>query len=155
MNARNRTGCARAASTDARLRRSTDTPLGWRRDRSDSRMREIGACSCRRTGVHHSASIRAFDARLRRAKDARERADRRNMRSVARLKASAGGAAMTAATSAEAPNASQRWRAVIAASIGNALEWFDFVVYGFLAVTMAKLFFPTGIEPSPLLLRSD
>jgi MHS family proline/betaine transporter-like MFS transporter len=74
------------------------------------------------------------------------------MRSVARLKASAGGAAMTAATSAEAPNASQRWRAVIAASIGNALEWFDFVVYGFLAVTMAKLFFPTGNETVSLLL---
>src|SRR6478736_2283971 len=65
---------------------------------------------------------------------------------------SAGGAAMTAATSAEAPQASQRWRAVVAASIGNALEWFDFVVYGFFAVTMAKLFFPTGNETVSLLL---
>jgi MHS family proline/betaine transporter-like MFS transporter len=59
---------------------------------------------------------------------------------------------MTAATSAEAPQASQRWRAVVAASIGNALEWFDFVVYGFFAVTMAKLFFPTGNETVSLLL---
>jgi MHS family proline/betaine transporter-like MFS transporter len=59
---------------------------------------------------------------------------------------------MTAATSAEAPNASQRWRAVIAASIGNALEWFDFVVYGFLIATMAKLFFPTDNKTVSLLL---
>jgi MHS family proline/betaine transporter-like MFS transporter len=59
---------------------------------------------------------------------------------------------MTAAVSAESPNPSHRWRAVIAASIGNALEWFDFVVYGFLAVTMAKLFFPTGNETVSLLL---
>jgi MFS transporter, MHS family, proline/betaine transporter len=66
--------------------------------------------------------------------------------------ASVGGAAMTAAVSAESPNPSHRWRAVIAASIGNALEWFDFVVYGFLAVTMAKLFFPTGNETVSLLL---
>jgi MHS family proline/betaine transporter-like MFS transporter len=46
----------------------------------------------------------------------------------------------------------QRWRAVAAASIGNALEWFDFVVYGFFAVTMAKLFFPAGNETVSLLL---
>lgn len=46
----------------------------------------------------------------------------------------------------------RRVRAVAAASIGNALEWFDFVVYGFFAVTMAKLFFPTGNETVSLLL---
>ena len=44
------------------------------------------------------------------------------------------------------------WRAVIAASIGNALEWFDLVVYGFFAVTIAKLFFPTGNDTVSLLL---
>ena len=38
------------------------------------------------------------------------------------------------------------WRAIAAASIGNALEWFDFVVYGFFAVTIAKLFFPAADE---------
>jgi MHS family proline/betaine transporter-like MFS transporter len=43
-------------------------------------------------------------------------------------------------------------RAVAAASIGNALEWFDFVVYGFFAATIAKLFFPTGSETISLLL---
>lgn len=36
-------------------------------------------------------------------------------------------------------------RKVIAASaIGNFVEWFDFAVYGFLAVTIAGLFFPPG-----------
>src|ERR1700681_4246637 len=68
------------------------------------------------------------------------------------LMAPAGGAAMTATTFAELPSRSRRWRAVIAASVGNALEWFDFVVYGFLAVTMAKVFFPTGNETVSLLL---
>jgi MHS family proline/betaine transporter-like MFS transporter len=60
--------------------------------------------------------------------------------------------AMTATTPAESLPQSQRLRAVIAASIGNALEWFDFVVYGFLAVTMAKLFFPTENQTISLLL---
>ncbi|WP_323121849.1 MFS transporter [Burkholderia alba] len=44
------------------------------------------------------------------------------------------------------------WRAVVAASIGNALEWFDLVVYGFFAVTIAKLFFPAGNDTVSLLL---
>ena len=33
---------------------------------------------------------------------------------------------------------------IIAATIGNALEWFDFLVYGFFASTLAEVFFPTG-----------
>jgi MHS family proline/betaine transporter-like MFS transporter len=60
---------------------------------------------------------------------------------------------MTATTFADAPvSRSKRWRAVAAASIGNALEWFDFIVYGFFAVTMAKLFFPSESETVSLLL---
>ena len=58
---------------------------------------------------------------------------------------------MTAAF-AGSPGDRARVRAVAAASIGNALEWFDFVVYGFFAVTIAKLFFPTGNESVSLLL---
>jgi MFS transporter, MHS family, proline/betaine transporter len=42
-------------------------------------------------------------------------------------------------------------RVVVAATIGNVLEWFDFVVYGFLAVTIAEVFFPTG-DPTVSLL---
>jgi MFS transporter, MHS family, proline/betaine transporter len=43
-------------------------------------------------------------------------------------------------------------RVIMAASIGNALEWFDLLVYGYFAVTFAKLFFPTGNEAVSLLL---
>ncbi len=41
---------------------------------------------------------------------------------------------------------------IVAAVIGNALEWYDFVVYGFLTVIIARLFFPTQDEYAALLL---
>src|ERR1700741_2627402 len=44
------------------------------------------------------------------------------------------------------------WRVVVAASIGNALEWFDLVVYGFFAVFISRLFFPAGNDTVSLLL---
>ena len=34
-----------------------------------------------------------------------------------------------------------RRRVVLAATIGNVLEWYDFIVYGFLSTTIARLFF--------------
>lgn len=43
-------------------------------------------------------------------------------------------------------------RIITAVSIGNALEWYDIVVYGFLAATISKLFFPVGNETVSLLL---
>jgi len=43
-------------------------------------------------------------------------------------------------------------RVVIAATIGNVLEWFDFVVYGFLAVTISEVFFPTDNPTVSLLV---
>jgi MFS transporter, MHS family, proline/betaine transporter len=43
-------------------------------------------------------------------------------------------------------------RVVIAATIGNVLEWFDFLVYGFFAVTIAEVFFPTGNKTVSLLI---
>jgi MHS family proline/betaine transporter-like MFS transporter len=43
-------------------------------------------------------------------------------------------------------------RAVVAAAIGNGLEWFDLIVYGTFAVTISKLFFPTTNETASLLL---
>src|SRR5579859_432102 len=46
---------------------------------------------------------------------------------------------------------SMRRRVILAATIGNTLEWYDFLVYGFLAVTIAKLFFPTGSELTSVL----
>ncbi|CAG4889472.1 MFS transporter [Paraburkholderia gardini] len=57
----------------------------------------------------------------------------------------------TTATSAAAARHSS-WRIVVAASIGNALEWFDLVVYGFFAVTISKLFFPAGNDTVSLLV---
>ena len=43
-------------------------------------------------------------------------------------------------------------RVIVAASLGNAIEWFDFLLYGYFAVTIAKVFFPTGNETASLLL---
>jgi MFS transporter, MHS family, proline/betaine transporter len=45
-----------------------------------------------------------------------------------------------------------RQRVILAATIGNTLEWYDFLIYGFLAVMIAKLFFPTEDELTSLLL---
>ncbi|RQR28652.1 MFS transporter [Burkholderia sp. Bp9143] len=45
-------------------------------------------------------------------------------------------------------------RAVAAAVIGNALEWYDFTVFGFMTVVIAELFFPTSSEYSSLLLTT-
>ena len=58
---------------------------------------------------------------------------------------------MTAVTVTQS-QARSRFMAVLAASIGNALEWFDFVVYGFFALTISKLFFPAGDPTISLLL---
>ncbi len=33
-------------------------------------------------------------------------------------------------------------RAVMATALGNAMEWFDFGIYSYLAVTIGKVFFP-------------
>ena len=42
-------------------------------------------------------------------------------------------------------------RVIVAASLGNALEWFDFLVYGYFAVTISKVFFPSVNETASLL----
>src|SRR5260221_10139898 len=46
---------------------------------------------------------------------------------------------------------SYRWKVIVSTSIANALEWFDFVAYGFFAVIMAKLFFPASDDVTALL----
>ena len=43
-------------------------------------------------------------------------------------------------------------RLIVAATIGNIFEWFDFVVYGFFAVTIAEVFFPAGNPTVSLLI---
>ncbi|MFI5566973.1 MFS transporter [Streptomyces sp. NPDC051740] len=42
-------------------------------------------------------------------------------------------------------------RAVKAASLGNAMEWFDFGVYAYLAGTIGRVFFPSGSDTAQLL----
>ncbi len=45
-----------------------------------------------------------------------------------------------------------RRRTIVATTIGNGLEFFDFTVYGFLALVIGKLFFPTFSSYGQLLL---
>ncbi|MBR0906381.1 MFS transporter [Bradyrhizobium liaoningense] len=46
----------------------------------------------------------------------------------------------------------RRRRVIVAATIGNLLEWYDNFIYGVLALTMARLFFPAGNEATSLIL---
>jgi MHS family proline/betaine transporter-like MFS transporter len=55
------------------------------------------------------------------------------------------------ATQGSTSSPSSLW-IIAAASIGNALEWFDLLVYGYLAVTISRLFFPTSDETVSLML---
>lgn len=48
--------------------------------------------------------------------------------------------------------AQRTWQTVGAASIGNALEWFDLLIDGYLAVTIFRVFFPSNHETVSLLL---
>ncbi|VIO78498.1 MFS transporter [Bradyrhizobium ivorense] len=48
--------------------------------------------------------------------------------------------------------AEMRRRVVISSTIGNALEWFDFTVFGLFAGILSKLFFPADNPSSSLLL---
>ena len=45
-----------------------------------------------------------------------------------------------------------RTRQIIAAVVGNALEWYDFVVYGFMTVIISRLFFPSDSDYGSLLI---
>lgn len=52
------------------------------------------------------------------------------------------------------PLASSQRRAIISAIIGNAFEWYDFVVFGFLSVVIARHFFPSTSPTVSLLLTT-
>ena len=49
-------------------------------------------------------------------------------------------------------SAATRNRQIFAAVIGNALEWYDFVIYGFMTVIISRLFFPAESEYASLLI---
>ena len=42
-------------------------------------------------------------------------------------------------------------RVMLAATIGNVLEWYDFAVYGYLATTLGPLFFPNESQTAQTL----
>ena len=50
------------------------------------------------------------------------------------------------------PDAATLRRAVIASVIGNGLEWFDFLIYGFFAAVIAEVFFPARDPELSLIL---
>ena len=45
-----------------------------------------------------------------------------------------------------------RHRQVVAAVVGNTLEWYDFIVYGFFSGIIARLFFPAESQYASLLM---
>jgi MFS family permease len=59
-----------------------------------------------------------------------------------------GVAAQTAAAPAAGPNR----KAIAAATIGNALEFYDFITYGFFSIQIGRAFFPAHSEYASLML---
>ncbi len=45
----------------------------------------------------------------------------------------------------------ERHKAIFAAMIGNALEYYDVMLYGFFATMLAPLFFPTGNQATSII----
>ena len=54
--------------------------------------------------------------------------------------------------SAPAQKPAHMYQLIAAASIGNALEWFDLLIYGYFAVTISRIFFPSHNESVSLLM---
>ncbi len=59
---------------------------------------------------------------------------------------------LAAANASGTRGRSSTFKILAAASLGNALEWYDILVYGYFAVTISKLFFPTADPTTALLL---
>jgi MFS transporter, MHS family, proline/betaine transporter len=58
----------------------------------------------------------------------------------------------SAVPSAQAATQRGPWKEIIAASVGNALEFYDLLIYGYFAVVIGKQFFPSDNETTSLLL---
>src|SRR5215467_862433 len=56
------------------------------------------------------------------------------------------------AVAAAVPRQTSTFKVLAAAAIGNALEFYDILIYGYFAVTISKLFFPTADPTTALLL---
>src|SRR5580700_755820 len=59
---------------------------------------------------------------------------------------------MAVATGEKPTSGASPFRVIAAATVGNALEWFDLLTYGYFAVIIARLFFPASDETVSLLL---
>ena len=46
------------------------------------------------------------------------------------------------------------WRGVLASTVGNVLEWYDFVLFGFLSIIIAKQYFPSDSPYTAMLLTT-
>src|SRR5271165_4596343 len=81
-------------------------------------------------------------------------ASRRGRRRMNATTITTGRPDMTADTfpAAVLPKRPSMKRLIVAATIGNVFEWFDFVVYGFFALTIAEVFFPAGNPTASLLV---
>jgi MFS family permease len=51
-------------------------------------------------------------------------------------------------------NSGSNWRGVVASTLGNVLEWYDFVVFGFMSIIIAKQFFPSESEYAAIMLTT-
>jgi MFS family permease len=54
----------------------------------------------------------------------------------------------------EANETRGNWRGAVASTLGNILEWYDFVVFGFLSIIIAKQFFPSDSQYAALMLTT-
>jgi MFS family permease len=57
----------------------------------------------------------------------------------------------TARAGSDGVDRSTLWRVILASSLGTLFEWYDFYLYGSLAVFFGELFFPPGNERAALL----
>jgi MHS family proline/betaine transporter-like MFS transporter len=63
-------------------------------------------------------------------------------------------AAMPVSESAPVSQSTPKSLQIAAAVIGNALEWYDFIIFGFLTVIISRLFFPADSQYASLLLTT-
>jgi MFS transporter, MHS family, proline/betaine transporter len=47
-----------------------------------------------------------------------------------------------------------QWKAIVGSTIGNALEWYDFLIFGYLSVLIAKQFFPSDNQLTAILMTT-
>src|ERR1700716_78192 len=101
----------------------------------------IQRCKCRRAGHGTAAFRRLPNTEENNAKTAT--VDAKTMTADLLVGSTRPDAATNDTAIAESP---MRRRVVLASILGNGLEWFDFVSYGYFASIIATVFFPAGSE---------